>query len=311
MTKISPEVQEQIESLSRKFESMGQQLDHQLEGFVHSKPINYWDYIQTDLLLNLQNQRTLFPDEMIFIMYHQINELFFKMVLWEIEQIANEANLTTDFFSTRLERISRYFDMLTGSFTIMREGMDMGQYLKFRRTLSPASGFQSAQYRMIEFGSTHVENLIDARYREKLKDEQSDQVIFEHLYWQAAGKDYNTGKKSFTLQQFELKYKTDFLRFLKQYKSLNLYARFKTLPVKDQEDAKLRQAMRHYDHTVNIKWVMSHFRAAQHYLNQGKQPLEATGGSEWVKYMHPKYQKRIFFPCLWSQKEKETWGIHV
>ena len=118
------------------------------------------------------------------------------MVLWEIEQIANEANLTTDFFSTRLERISRYFDMLTGSFTIMREGMDMGQYLKFRRTLSPASGFQSAQYRMIEFGSTHVENLIDARYREKLKDEQSDQVIFEHLYYQLLVRQLNVSTMS-------------------------------------------------------------------------------------------------------------------
>ena len=53
-------------------------------------------------------------------------------------------------------RISRYFDMLTTSFNIMREGMDPEQYGKFRHTLTPASGFQSAQYRLIEFASTEL-----------------------------------------------------------------------------------------------------------------------------------------------------------
>jgi len=39
-----------------------------------SKPMVYWDYIQTDALLGLQVQRTTLPDEMIFIMYHQVND---------------------------------------------------------------------------------------------------------------------------------------------------------------------------------------------------------------------------------------------
>ncbi|WP_416446093.1 tryptophan 2,3-dioxygenase family protein [Leeuwenhoekiella sp. A16] len=311
MTRVSPEVQQHLEAIGEKFDAMGQDLGNQLEGFLYSKPINYWDYIQTDALLNLQVQRTLLPDEMVFIMYHQINELLFKMILWEIDQISAEKELKTAFFASKLERISRYFDMLTGSFTIMQEGMDMDQYLKFRRTLSPASGFQSAQYRMIEFGSTNLENLIDARFREIYTSEMPDDEAFEKLYWQAAGKDYATGKKTYTLSEFELKYKEDFLRYIEQYRNLNLYARFKTLPEHDQEDATLQHAMRHYDLTVNIKWVMSHYRAARFYLNQGKEPLEATGGSDWVKYMHPKYQKRIFFPDLWSASEKQEWGMHV
>ncbi len=311
MTKISQDVQKQIDALSEKFDAMGQDLDNQLEGFVHSKPIDYWDYIQTDALLNLQVQRTLIPDEMVFIMYHQINELLFKMILWEIEQVAHCENLTTQFFASKLQRISRYFDMLTGSFTIMREGMDMDQYLKFRRTLSPASGFQSAQYRKIEFASTNLINLIDARFRETIDRETSYDYAFEHLYWQAAGKDYETGTKSYTLNQFEVRYKDEFIRFIKEYNTLNLYAKFKTLPQVDQENTKLREAMRHYDHTVNIKWVMSHYRAASYYLNQGKEPIEATGGSDWTKYMHPKYQKRIFFPDLWTREELKNWGQHV
>ncbi|MEZ7494761.1 tryptophan 2,3-dioxygenase family protein [Leeuwenhoekiella aequorea] len=312
----SPETQQQLSALSDKFDAMGQNLNHQLEGFVHSKPINYWDYIQTDVLLNLQVQRTLIPDEMVFIMYHQVNELFFKMILWEIEQVAYAKELTAVFFAEKLDRVSRYFDMLTSSFNIMREGMQMEQYLKFRRTLSPASGFQSAQYRFIEFSSTELQNLIDSRFREDFKNMEKNKdsfydEAFEQLYWQAAGKNFNTGEKTYTLKEFELKYKDEFIRFIKQYESLNLWSKFKTLPLADQKDATLLKAMRHYDYTVNVQWVMSHYHAALHYLNQGKEPLEATGGSDWVKYMHPKYQKRIFFPEVWSQKEREEWGQNV
>lgn len=288
---------------------MGQDINGQLEGVLHANPINYWDYIQTDALLNLQTQRTTFPDEMVFIMYHQVNELLFKMILWEIDQVTKSVdNITVSFFSEKLGRISRYFDMLTASFSIMRDGMDMDQYLKFRLTLSPASGFQSAQYRKIEFSSTTLNNLVDARFREKIKDENNLDVVFEHLYWQAAGKDHTTGNKSFTLKDFERKYKAEFLRFIKQYKNQDLYSIFKKLPSDQQKDPKLRDALRHYDSTVNITWVMAHYRTAQHYLNQGKKPLEATGGSSWVKYMHPKYQRRIFFPDLWTPAELENWG---
>jgi tryptophan 2,3-dioxygenase len=70
-------------------------------------------------------------------------------------------NIETVFFTERLMRISRYFDMLTTSFSIMEDGMEVDQYMKFRNTLTPASGFQSAQYRLIEFSSTDLINLID------------------------------------------------------------------------------------------------------------------------------------------------------
>src|SRR5690606_3926827 len=146
---ISVERQSKIDALDNKFKNIDQKLNTHLEGLLWQKPITYWDYIQTDALLNLQIQRSTLPDEMVFIMYHQVNELLFKMVLWEIEQICSNENLTTPFFTERLGRITRYFDMLTTSFDIMRDGMEVEQYLKFRNTLTPASGFQSAQYRLI------------------------------------------------------------------------------------------------------------------------------------------------------------------
>lgn len=309
----SSKTNELIEQLESKFSNLGQDLNVHLEGLLHSKPITYWDYIQTDALLNLQTQRTTLPDEMVFIMYHQVNELLFKMILWEIEQVAFKKNLDAPFFSTKLMRISRYFDMLTSSFNIMKEGMEAEQYMKFRTTLTPASGFQSAQYRKIEFASTELINLIDNRFRENIDRNTPYEHALEHLYWQAAGKDYNTGKKSQLLKAFEEKYRAEFVDFTETYNKKNLYTKFKTLPEEIKNDSELIKAMRHYDYTVNITWVMAHYDAANYYLSGGDSSkiVNATGGSEWAKYMHPKYQKRIFFPSLWSKDEIEKWGSNV
>ena len=300
-----------IKALKEKYTSIDQNTEDHLIGLLHSKPITYWDYIQTDALLNLQIQRTTLPDEMVFIAYHQINELIFKMILWEISQVAECQNLTATFFESRIMRISRYFDMLTTSFNIMREGMDVEQYMKFRYTLTPASGFQSAQYRQIEFASTELINLIDIRFRKNIDRNTPYTHAFEHLYWQAAGKDHKTGKKSTLLVNFEKRYKDEFLRFMKTYNTTNLWTRFKELPQEDQKDEDLVKAMRHYDYTVNVTWVMAHYNAAKHYIESGTGDGEATGGSDWKKYMHPKYQKRIFFPDLWTSDELENWGNNL
>lgn len=297
--------------LQKKFKDINQDTETHLEGLLYSKTITYWDYIQTDALLSLQTQRTTLPDEMVFIGYHQINELLFKMILWEIQQVAENEDLNTAFFETKLMRISRYFDMLSTSFNIMREGMAVDQYMKFRQTLTPASGFQSAQYRLIEFASTELINLIDYRFRSTIDRDTPFEHALEHLYWQAAGKDYKTGKKSTLLVNFENRYKEEFITFMKVYNTKNLWSRFKELPIKDQEDKDLIKAMRHYDYTVNVSWVMAHYNAAKHYIESGTGDGEATGGSDWKKYMHPKYQKRIFFPELWSQEELDNWGKNV
>ncbi len=299
-----------IEALASKYEAIGQDVNTHLNGLLHSKPMTYWDYIQPDALLSLQVQRTNLPDEMVFIMYHQINELLFKMILWEIEQIATHEDLTSKFFADRLDRISRYFDMLSSSFTIMGDGMEVEQYMKFRDTLTPASGFQSAQYRKIEFASTELINLIDIRFRATIDRNTPFSHAFDHLYWQAAGKNHETGEKTTLLKLFEERYMDDFIVFMKTYNTKNLWTKFKSLPKEDQENLDLRNAMRHYDHTVNVLWVMAHLNAAAKYLTSGDTEAEATGGSDWRRYMHPRYQRRIFFPDLWTKEELDNWGIN-
>ena len=168
--------------------------------------------------------------------------------------------------------------MLTTSFDIMKDGMEPEQYLKFRNTLTPASGFQSAQYRKIEFASTDLINLIDIRFRATIDRNTSYSHALEHLYWQAAGKDYHTGEKSYLLTEFERKYKREFLCFMEDYNDKNLWKKFKQLPENDQKNPELIAAMRHYDKTVNITWVMGHFNAAKKYF-----PRASTGRSAFSR----------------------------
>ena len=301
---------ELLENIDAKFRAVDRDADTFLEGFQHAKLLTYWDYIQTDVLLNLQTQRTVFPDEMVFIAYHQINELLFKLILWELNQLAEKQDLTAAFFEEKLRRASRYFDMLTTSFTIMKDGMDPKQYEQFRHTLAPASGFQSVQYRYIELASTELINLIDLRYRHTIDRNTPYEHAFEHMYWQAAGKDFETGKKSILLKDFEDRYKEDLLDFMSAHNTKNVRTLYKSMPDKVKQNQELIDAMRHYDYTVNVTWVLAHYNTAKHYIEGDGKSGEATGGSDWKKYMHPKYQKRIFFPELWTANEIDNWGVN-
>lgn len=53
---------------------------------------------------------------------------------------------------------------------------------------------------------------------------------------------------------------------------------------------------------------MVHLKTAQHYLDSKGENKAATGGSEWKKYLHPKFQQRKFFPAFWTESEKQEWG---
>ena len=116
-----------LKQIDDRFSKDGVPTDTMLEGLLYSESMTYWDYIHTDALLGLQVKRTNLPDEMVFIMYHQINELLFKMILWEIDQVAKLEVPPVEKFTKHLMRISRYFDLLAQSFTIMRDGMDVDQ----------------------------------------------------------------------------------------------------------------------------------------------------------------------------------------
>ena len=78
---------EKLEALQAKYAAMGQDLNSYLDGLLHADYLTYWDYINLDTLLSLQHPITPFPDEEIFIIYHQITELYFKLSLHEFQQL--------------------------------------------------------------------------------------------------------------------------------------------------------------------------------------------------------------------------------
>ncbi|WP_196767986.1 hypothetical protein, partial [Streptobacillus moniliformis] len=118
---------------------------------------------------------------------------------------------------------------------------------------------------LIEFASTDLINLIDYRFRHNIDRNTPYEHAMEHLYWQAAGKDYHTGEKSYLLKEFERKYKGEFLRFMEEYNTINIWQKFKELPGESQANPELVAAMRHYDYTVNVTWVMQHLNTARKY----------------------------------------------
>src|SRR5579859_6737398 len=124
-----PVLQEQLQKLQQKYAAMGQDLSSYLDGLLYSDYLTYWDYIHLDTLLSLQTPKTHFKDEKVFIVYHQITELYFNLVLWEIEQIVAHENLTEKFFCERMDRIISYFRHLVSSFGVMVDGMDREQFL--------------------------------------------------------------------------------------------------------------------------------------------------------------------------------------
>lgn len=297
----------QLKKLRTKYDFMGQDISSYLDGLLYSDYLTYWDYIHLETLLSLQNPKTSFPDEKVFIIYHQITELYFKLVLLEIEQVAFRENIDEQFFIERVDRIIRYFRNLESSFEIMVKGMEKDQFQKFRMALLPASGFQSAQYRLIEIGSTDMINLVAMDEREGLRSADLNEMV-ENLYWKRGATDLGTGSKTLTLQQFESHYMQTFYEAGVKYKDRNLRQVFRRNFADSASAANIIPRLREYDMYVNIFWPLAHIKSAGKYLFKDPEVLKATGGTNWQKYLPPKFQRRMFFPDLWSAQEINEWG---
>lgn len=124
------------------------------------KPTAYWDYIKVEELLALQgglepSDAGLSNDEVLFITVHQIDELWFKLVLRELVTVRNlfaKAPVPEQALASAargIRRMSQLISHVSAHFEIM-ETMTTRDYLAFRDKLNPASGFQSGQLREIE-----------------------------------------------------------------------------------------------------------------------------------------------------------------
>lgn len=304
---FTPEIKDKLNQLQEKYTAMGQDMASYLDGLLYADFLTYWDYIHLDTLLSLQSPKTPFPDEEIFIMYHQITELYFKLALHECKQVAEHENLTVEFFTARVKRINAYFNALTTSFEVMVDGMEKEQFLKFRMSLLPASGFQSGQYRMIEICATDFIRLVDKSKREELSNAGIEEQ-FENIYWKFGATELASGKQTLTLKQFIKKYAAQFLQLAKDRSLTNFSALYHQLQLNGADVSALADELRKLDLYVNVEWPLSHYKSAVRYLEKDPVDVAATGGTNWQKYLPPRFQKRIFYPFLWTSEQMEEWG---
>lgn len=115
--------------------------------------LTYDRYLRVDDLLTLQQLQSSPPehDEMLFIIIHQVYELWFKQILHEIDkaQRALDGDSLTGFMRT-LKRINAIQKILVDQVAVL-ETMTPTEFNRFRNRLNPASGFQSHQFRIVEF----------------------------------------------------------------------------------------------------------------------------------------------------------------
>jgi tryptophan 2,3-dioxygenase len=298
-----------LNQLKTKLQASGQDPENYLKGLQHNRAINYWEYVQVDTLLSLQNPRTNFKDETIFIVYHQTTELVLGLIKHELEQLCND-ELSTELFTEKINRMIRYTDLLISSFSIMNKGMSYEDYNQFRLSLSPASGFQSAQFRFIELMCTDIDLLIHPHFRKNLKEDSTLKEKFSFVYWQEAGYNREANTKTKTLSDFEKKYLDSFISLAEKMKVNNLRQKYQNHL--DQTDPNVKEellkSLRAFDVKYNIEWPMVHLETARTYLKAKGETKTATGGSSWEKYLHPEFQRRIYFPELWSEEEMANWG---
>jgi tryptophan 2,3-dioxygenase len=186
--------------------------------------------------------------------------------------------------------------------------MDRDEFLQFRMSLLPSSGFQSGQFRKIEICSADLYRLVHFTQREKLSATHSVEELYEHIYWRSGATELASGKKTLTLRQFEQKYAQEFIDLAKSTASSNLWQCYLQIQVTGGNTEKIKLLLREYDHKINVQWRLAHLRSAVRYLENKPKVIEATGGTNWQQYLPPRQQQVVFFPDLWFPEEIEKWG---
>ncbi|WP_425388135.1 tryptophan 2,3-dioxygenase [Ectobacillus panaciterrae] len=136
--------------------------------------MTYGEYLQLDTLLSSQKRLSGHHDEMLFIIIHQVSELWMKLILHELHA-ATRAIQNDDVSSAfkMLARVSKIQSQIVQSWDVLST-LTPAEYLEFRDELGQSSGFQSYQHRLIEFALGFKSNHI-------LKIYEKDQVLYEQL----------------------------------------------------------------------------------------------------------------------------------
>jgi tryptophan 2,3-dioxygenase len=254
-------------------------------------PLSYNKYLRVPELIDLQTclSTPAHHDELLFITVHQAYELWFKQILHEIDAAielmgkdrAAEAALA-------LRRIVEIEKLLINQIHIL-ETMTPISFLGFRDELNPASGFQSMQFREIEFSS----GLKDARIQQEFASDD-----FARPRLQARMDGPSLGDAFFALlrgRDFDAP-ADDERRNHNQSKRVNAVVEVLTHPEKLYKEYQLSEALLEHDEHFSL-WRSHHIKMVERMVGTKR----GTGGSEGVGYLRTTLNKK-FFPELWEAR---------
>jgi tryptophan 2,3-dioxygenase len=235
--------------------------------------LNYDSYLHIPQLLELQQGLTQAHDELLFIVVHQVYELWFKVLIDELESV-RRAIETEDLRAARhsLARVKVIEHLLVEQVAVL-ETMAPQDFLTFRSELAPASGFQSVQFREIEFMS----GLKDAGYIKTLDREGDARARLQRRLDEPSLHDAFTAlmeRRGVTVSDL--------------YRQGNRHA----------DLLELAEALLDHDEGFRL-WRLRHVEMVERQI--GDKP--GTGGSTGVRYLQSTLGKR-FFPELWEVRSQ-------
>ena len=252
----------------------------------------YGDYLKLDRLLSAQQPLSKEHDELAFIIIHHVQELWLKLVAYEIE--AAMAAIRVDHLPPAfksLARVTRIQEQLIAAWDVLST-MTPADYLAFRGALGPASGFQSYQYRLVEFrlGAKDAEMLLAHRHdpvvHAKLSAALTEPSLYDEALRLLARRGHPVPKEVLDRD------------FSQPYVS--------NPRVRDIWLSIYRQSQEHFDlyelaeELVDVEdwfqqWRFRHMKTVERII--GHKP--GTGGSSGVGYLKTALD-RSFFPELWE-----------
>ncbi len=149
--------------------------------------MSYGDYLKLDMVLEAQQPLSAAHDELLFIIQHQTSELWMKLAIHEIRfamRAIRQDELRPAF--KMLTRVARIFEQLNNAWDVLRT-MTPSEYTDFRGSLGKSSGFQSWQYRAIEFlaGNRNLAMLSPHAHRPEVLAELEEILAGPSLYDEA------------------------------------------------------------------------------------------------------------------------------
>ena len=252
--------------------------------------LDYGGYLRLPHLLDLQHAQSdpAHHDEMLFIVIHQVYELWFKQMLHELDSIV-ELLQTGDTLEAHrlLHRCIEIQRLLIQQLTVL-ETMTPNDFLQFRDHLRPASGFQSAQFRAIEFRS----GLKDAAQLPNFHEDGSERVELERRMGEPTVLD--SFWSLLAQRGFAVDPEQDRADEAEHSRRIGALVRIYENPRENRDLYLLAEAMLDYDELF-VSWRQRHVQMAERMI--GAKP--GTGGSDGVGYLRGTTSRR-FFPELWE-----------